>query len=57
MSFDYELDFKTVDFRRRPELYRIGKGARKTKGAAILSRPSECLIYENWETGTRTPKA
>jgi len=23
MSFDYELDFKKVDFREQPELYRI----------------------------------
>ncbi len=25
-SFDYSLDFKTIDFRKQPELYRIGKG-------------------------------
>ena len=24
--FDYSLDFKTIDFRKRPELYRIGRG-------------------------------
>jgi hypothetical protein len=24
--FDYSLDFETTDFRRRPELYRIGEG-------------------------------
>jgi hypothetical protein len=25
-SFDYNLDFRTIDFRKHPELYRIGKG-------------------------------
>jgi hypothetical protein len=24
--FDYSLDFKTIDFRSCPELYRVGKG-------------------------------
>ena len=24
--FDYTVDFKTIDFRKQPELYRIGKG-------------------------------
>lgn len=26
MSFDYTLDFNSVDFKQHPELYRIGKG-------------------------------
>ena len=25
-SFDYTLDFKAIDFRQHPELYRVGKG-------------------------------
>ncbi len=25
-AFDYALDFEAVDFRKRPDLYRIGKG-------------------------------
>lgn len=25
-EFDYSLDFKTIDFREHPELYRIGRG-------------------------------
>ena len=25
-KFDYTLDFKTIDFRQQPELYRVGKG-------------------------------
>jgi len=26
-TFDYTLDFKSIDFRKQAELYRIGKGA------------------------------
>lgn len=26
MKFDYALDFKRTDFRRHPELYRVGRG-------------------------------
>jgi hypothetical protein len=26
MSFGYSLDFKKIDFREHPELYRVGKG-------------------------------
>jgi hypothetical protein len=26
MPFDYSLDFKTINFRSSPELYRVGKG-------------------------------
>jgi len=26
MTFDYSLDFKNIDFREHPELYRVGKG-------------------------------
>ena len=25
-SFDYSLDFKNIDFREHPELYRVGQG-------------------------------
>jgi hypothetical protein len=25
-DFDYTLDFKSLDFRQRPDLYRIGRG-------------------------------
>lgn len=25
-AFDYTLDFKAIDFRQRPDLYRVGKG-------------------------------
>ncbi|MCC5624981.1 DUF4385 family protein, partial [Nostoc sp. CHAB 5715] len=26
MAFDYSLDFKNINFRHHPELYRVGKG-------------------------------
>ena len=29
-KFDYTLDFKTIDFRQQPELYRVGKGEHKS---------------------------
>ena len=27
LAFDYSLDFETIDFRKNPERYRIGKGS------------------------------
>lgn len=26
MAFDYSLDFEKIDFREKPELYRVGRG-------------------------------
>ena len=26
MAFDYSLDYKSIDFRKHPELYQVGKG-------------------------------
>jgi hypothetical protein len=44
MSFDYDLDFKQVDFRRRPELYRIGKGEQ----GVLLVEPYKSEILPHW---------
>ena len=44
MSFDYELDFKKVDFRRQPELYRIGKGEQ----GVLLVEPYKSEILPHW---------
>ena len=44
MSFDYELDYKRVDFRRRPELYRIGKGEQ----GVLLVEPYKSEILPHW---------
>lgn len=42
-SFDYSLDFKKINFRERPELYRIGRGEQ----GVLLVEPykSEILPY------------
>jgi hypothetical protein len=49
MSFDYELDFKAVDFRRQPELYRIGKGEQ----GVLLVEPYKSEILPHWRFKNR----
>lgn len=47
-SFDYTLDFKSIDFRARPELYRIGKGEQ-----GVLSvEPYKSEILPHWKFAT-----
>lgn len=42
--FDYTLDFKSIDFRKQPELYRIGKGEQ-----GVLSvEPYKSEILPHW---------
>ena len=49
MSFDYSLDFKTTDFRKNPELYRVGRGEQ-----GVLSvEPYKSEILPHWRF--RTP--
>ena len=49
-KFDYTLDFKFLDFRRQPELYRIGKGEQ-----GVLSvEPYKSEILPHWRF--RTPE-
>ena len=51
MSFDYSLDFAHVDFRRRPELYRVGRGEQ-----GVLSvEPYKSEILPHWRF--KTPEA
>ena len=48
MAFDYSLDFKTIDFRTRPDLYRIGKGEQ-----GVLSvEPYKGEILPHWQFKT-----
>ncbi len=48
MTFDYSLDFKTIDFRRQPELYRTGKGEQ-----GVLSvEPYKAEILKHWRFKT-----
>jgi hypothetical protein len=42
--FDYNLDFKTIDFRRQPELYRVGKGEQ----GVLLVEPYKSEILPHW---------
>ena len=48
MSFDYSLDFKTVDFRQHPELYRVGKGEQ----GVLLVEPYKSEILPFWRFKT-----
>ncbi|HEX8550087.1 MAG TPA: DUF4385 domain-containing protein [Abditibacteriaceae bacterium] len=48
MKFDYSLDFKSIDFRKQPELYRIGKGEQ-----GVLSvEPYKSEILPFWKFAT-----
>ena len=42
--FDYNLAFKTIDFRKRPELYRVGKGEQ----GVLLVEPYKSEILPHW---------
>src|SRR5215207_151880 len=44
MTFDYSLDFKNIDFRKHPELYRIGKGEQ----GVLLVEPYKSEILPHW---------
>jgi hypothetical protein len=46
--FDYSLNFKKIDFRRRPELYRIGKGEQ----GVLLVEPYKSEILPHWRFKT-----
>lgn len=43
-EFDYSLDFKAINFRKRPELYRIGKGEQ----GVLLVEPYKSEILPHW---------
>jgi hypothetical protein len=46
--FDYTLDFQTVDFRKQPELYRVGKGEQ----GVLLVQPYKSEIVPYWRFKT-----
>ena len=48
MSFDYSLDFKTIDFRQHPELYRVGKGEQ----GVLMVEPYKSEILPHWRFKT-----
>jgi hypothetical protein len=43
-KFDYEQDFKTIDFRKHPELYQVGKGEQ----GVLLVEPYKSEILPYW---------
>ncbi|WAL58200.1 DUF4385 domain-containing protein [Thermocoleostomius sinensis] len=47
-TFDYSLDFKTIDFRQHPELYRIGRGEQ----GVLLVEPYKSEILPHWRFKT-----
>ena len=47
-KFDYTLDFKTIDFRQQPELYRVGKGEQ----GVLLVQPYKGEILPYWRFKT-----
>ena len=46
--FDYDLDFDSVDFRKHPELYRVGKGEQ----GVLLVEPYKSEILPHWRFAT-----
>ncbi len=46
--FDYTLDFKNIDFRANPQLYRIGKGEQ----GVLLIEPYKSEILPHWRFKT-----
>ena len=44
MAFDYDLDFETIDFRKNPELYRVGRGEQ----GVLLVEPYKSEILKHW---------
>ncbi|BCB06069.1 DUF4385 domain-containing protein [Bacillus sp. KH172YL63] len=48
MAFDYDLDFDYIDFRKNPELYRVGKGEQ----GVLLVEPYKSEILEHWRFKT-----
>ena len=51
MTFDYSLDFESIDFREHPELYRVGKGEQ----GVLLVEPYKSEILPHWRF--KTPEA
>ena len=48
LSFDYSLNFKNTDFRKQPELYRVGKGEQ----GVLLVEPYKSEILPHWKFKT-----
>ncbi len=47
-KFDYSLDYKNLDLRKHPELYRVGKGEQ----GVLLVEPYKSEIVQHWRFKT-----
>ena len=47
-KFDYSLDYKNLDLRKHPELYRVGKGEQ----GVLLVEPYKSEILPSWRFKT-----
>lgn len=47
-KFDYSLDYKNLDLREHPELYRVGKGEQ----GVLLVEPYKSEIVQHWRFKT-----
>ena len=47
-KFDYSLDYKALDLRKNPELYRVGKGEQ----GVLLVEPYKSEIVSHWRFKT-----
>ena len=50
IEFDYSLDYDNIDFRKNPELYRIGRGEQ----GVLLVEPYKSEICQHWRFKTPT---
>ncbi|WP_409296874.1 DUF4385 domain-containing protein [Peribacillus sp. SCS-26] len=48
MAFDYTLDFDEIDFRKQPELYRVGRGEQ----GVLMVEPYKSEILPHWRFKT-----
>lgn len=48
MAFDYDLDYKNLDLRKHPELYKVGKGEQ----GVLLVEPYKSEILPFWRFKT-----
>ena len=47
-EFDYQQDFKTIDFRQHPELYQVGRGEQ----GVLMVEPYKSEILPHWRFKT-----
>ena len=48
MAFDYSLDFDSIDFRKEPEKYRVGRGEQ----GVLMVEPYKSEILPHWRFKT-----